>query len=218
MVRSGRRTGRQLAYDFPPDFRAANRSTTSRLPIPRKAAIAARFLPLGRALPCSQAYTLCPDAPTSSPKSAAERPRRLRLLAMPEARNRKLSAPSPSSTAGGDGSRAGAARADCRTDRSSSLTLRFNAALSARAAASAFLIESTSPRNSLRARRTISALSTDAMLGIQGLCQGPEEDRGSSLYGWKPSGPVSQFKATAFRRSSQRGRCPWTTHSCLWGR
>lgn len=60
-------------------------------------------------------------------------------------------------------------RADCRKDRSNSLTLRFNAALSARAAASAFLIELTSLRNSLRARRTISALSTDAMLGIWGI-------------------------------------------------
>ena len=50
-----RRTGRWLAYGVPPDFRAANRSTTSRLPMPRKAAIAARFLPRGCALPCSQA-------------------------------------------------------------------------------------------------------------------------------------------------------------------
>ena len=48
VVRSGRRTGRWQAYDGPPDFRAANRSTTSRLPTPRKAAMAARFLPLGR--------------------------------------------------------------------------------------------------------------------------------------------------------------------------
>ena len=37
-------------------------------------------------------------------------------------------------------------RADCRKDRSNSLTLRFNAALSARAAASALLIELTSLR------------------------------------------------------------------------
>jgi hypothetical protein len=45
----------RLAYDRSPDFRAAKRSTTSRLPTPRKAAMVARFLPLGRALPCSQA-------------------------------------------------------------------------------------------------------------------------------------------------------------------
>ena len=112
MARSGRRTARRLAYGCPLDFIAANRSPTSRLPIPRNAAMAARFFPLGRALPCSQAYTLCPDAPTSNPKSAADKPRRLRLLAMPEAQNRNLSEPSASSTAGGDGGRAGAARAD----------------------------------------------------------------------------------------------------------
>ena len=97
MVRSGRRTARRLAYDCSPDFRVAKRSTTSRLPTPRKAAMAARFLPLGRALPCSQAYTLCPDAPTSNPKSAADKPRRLRLLVKPEARNRRLSAVAVSS-------------------------------------------------------------------------------------------------------------------------
>ena len=89
-------------------------------------------------------------------------------------------------------------RDSCRTDRSSSLTLRFNAALSARAAASAFLIESTSPRNSLRTRRTISALSTDAMLGTRRLCQGQEEGQGQCCTGGSRPEPCRTSKSDRF--------------------